>query len=647
MPHRIVSLLSILLMLALAGMAHAAESTRTVLHLLDYIAVDYAGAVEAGKIRSADEYKEMREFAGQAQALIAGLPTHPAQPALLAEARGLVQGIEAKAAAPEISAKAGALRWAVIRAYNVQVSPKSAPDLKRGAGLYAAQCAACHGAAGRGDGPAAKGLDPMPSNFHDLGRMAQRSVYGLYNTVTLGVDGTAMASFAQLSEEDRWALAFFVGNFPADDAVRTKGAALWRAGQGRDAFPDLANVATLSMNEVKERFGDDGVALQAFLRDSPQALAAMKPAPLEFAVAALAKSLDAYRQGARADAAQFAIQAYLEGFELVEASLQNIDAELMTRIEREMMAYRSAVQSGASVTQVEREAGIVLASLAEARAKLSGARISQAATFVSALVILLREGAEAILVVAAILAFTARAGRKDARRWVHVGWVAALALGFATWVVSNHLVEISGASREIAEGVTALVAAAMLLYVGYWLHSKSHSQAWQSFIGSKVTRTLSAGTVWTLGLVSFLAVYREAFETVLFYQALSTQAGPQGHAALLGGLAAGAALLVALAWVILRASVKLPIGLFFSVSGIVLVILAVIFTGQGIAALQEAGKIGSDAVSFIRLPLLGIYPTLQTLTAQAGTIVISAFALWWATRARNFFTDDATPGGGL
>lgn len=647
MLYRIVSLLSILLLLTLSGIAYGAESTRTVLHLLDYIAVDYAGAVEDGKIKSVDEYKEMREFAGQAQEMIKGLQANPAQPALLAEATSLAQAIDAKTATSVISTRASALRWAVIRAYNVQVTPKSAPELKRGAGLYAAQCAVCHGVGGRGDGPAAKGLDPKPSDFHDLNRMAQRSAYGLYNTVTLGVDGTAMASFGQLSEQDRWALAFFVANFSADDAVRTKGAALWRAGKGRDQFPDIANVVTLSTNEVKERFGDDGVALQAFLRDSPQALMAAKPAPIEFAVAALDKSLDAYRQGARAEAAQLAIQAYLEGFELIEASLQNVDPELMTRIEREMMAYRSAIQSGAPVTQVEREASVVIASLDEARAKLAGSRISQTTTFVSALVILLREGAEAILVVAAILAFTTRAGRKDARRWVHVGWIAALALGLVTWVVSNYLVEISGASREITEGVTALVAAAMLLYVGYWLHSKSHSQAWQKFIGNKVTSTLSAGTVWTLGLVSFLAVYREAFETVLFYQALLTQAGPQGHAALLGGLVAGAALLVAVAWTILRASVKLPIGLFFSVSGIVLVVLAVIFTGQGIAALQEAGKIGSDAVSFIRLPLLGIYPTLQTLTAQAAAIVISAVALWWATRARKSVMDDATTGAGL
>lgn len=647
MFRRIVSLLSILLMLALAGIAHAAESTRTVLHLLDYITVDYAGAVEDGKIKSADEYAEMREFAGQAQALIKDLPANPAQPALLADATELAHGIGAKITASEIATRASALRWAVIRAYNVQVTPKSAPDLKRGAGLYAVQCVACHGAEGRGDGPAATGLEPRPSDFHDFERMAQRSVYGIYNTVTLGLDGTAMTAFSQLSEEDRWALAFFVANFSADVAVRAKGAALWRAGKGRDQFPDLTNVATLSMSEVKERFGDDGVALQAFLRDSPQALAIAKPAPIEFAAAALAKSLDAYRQGARAEAAQLAIQAYLEGFELIESSLQNVDAKLMTRIEHEMMAYRSAIQSGAPISQVERAASVVIASLDDARAKLDDKQISEATTFVSALVILLREGAEAILVVAAILAFTARAGRKDARRWVHAGWIVALALGLVTWAVSNYLVEISGASREITEGVTALVAAALLLYVGYWLHSKSYNQSWQKFIGTKVTSTLSTGTVWTLALVSFLAVYREAFETVLFYQALSTQAGPQGHGALLGGLIVGAVLLMAVVWAILRASVKLPIALFFSVSGIVIVILAVIFTGQGIAALQEAGKIGADAVSFIRLPLLGIYPTLQTLIAQAGVIVISTLALWWSVRASKSVTDNTTPGEGL
>lgn len=622
-----------LLFLALAGVVRAAEPAQTVPHLLDYIAVDYAEAVENGKVKNADEYKEMSEFVEQVQVLIKGLPENEARARLQSEAAALATHIGVKASPAEVAAKATALRWALIRAYHLEIAPQAAPDLRAGASLYEQQCATCHGAQGKGDGPAAKELEPAPSNFHDTERMASRSVYGLYNTITLGVEGTGMASFKHLSEENRWALAFYVANFVPDETTRERGAALWTTGKGRDSFPDLNNVATLSANEAKEQFGEDGVALQAYLRANPQALIAGKPTPLEFASAMLDKSLDAYRQGARAEATQLAIQAYLEGFELIEANLQNVDAALMAHTEREMMAYRRLLQSGAALKQVEQQVSVVQALLVEAREKLGSVQLSQATTFVSALVILLREGAEAILVVAAILAFLARAGRPEARHWVHAGWIAALALGLVTWLVSNYLVEISGAGREITEGVTALAAAAMLLYVGYWLHSKSHSKAWQKFIADKVSGALSRGTVWTLALISFFAVYREAFETVLFYQALAAQSGPEGHGALLGGLTLAAVLLVAVAWAILRASVKLPIGLFFSVSGIVLVILAIVFTGQGIAALQEAGKIGADAVAFIAIPMLGVYPTLQTLTAQAAMTALSALGLWWAARA--------------
>ncbi len=631
MHRRLIVLSSAFLFLVFAA-ARAAEPSQTVLHLLDYIAVDYAEAVADGKIKNADEYKEMREFADQVQASIKSLPVNEGRAALHSEAVTLATQIGTKASPAEVAAQATALRWAVIRAYDLKLAPKVAPDVNVGASLYENQCAACHGAQGHGDGAAGRGLDPAPSNFHDNDRMAQRSVYGLYNTITLGVVGTGMASYGHLSEADRWALAFYVANFPSKDEARAQGAALWVAGKGRGSFPDLTNLATLSANETRERFGKDGVALQAYLIASPATVAAAKPSPIQFAIAALDQSLDAYRRGARAEATALAIQAYLEGFELIESSLQNVDAVLMLSAEREMMAYRGLLQSGATLQQAETQAAAARALLVEAREKLGGVKLAPETMFVSALVILLREGAEAILVVAAILAFLTRAGRAEARRWVHVGWIAALAFGVITWLISSHLVEISGASREITEGVTALVAAAMLLYVGYWLHSKSHSAAWQQFIGKKMSGALSSSTIWTLALISFLAVYREAFETVLFYQALSAQAGPEGHAALWGGLMTGSVLLVAVAWAIQRASVRLPVGLFFSFSGILLLVLAIVFTGQGIAALQEAGEIGTDPVRFVSVPLLGIYPTLQTLTAQAVAIALSVLGLWWATR---------------
>ncbi len=629
-------LLLTLALLSAATAAHARDETQTILHLLDYLAVDYPAAVgQDGRLKNPDEYREMVEFAAQMRRAIERLPEKAAKSELRREAMRLEAQIARKAAAAKVAEGARALSRRLISAYGVQAVPRTVPDLARAASLYRTQCAGCHGVEGRGDGPAARGLDPAPSDFHDTQRMAKRSLYGLYNTITLGVPGTAMRSYEALGENDRWALAFYVATLGAEEAQRERGAALWAAGQGRGLFPDVELLVTRTAEEVEAGGGEDARAVRAYLVAHPEAVIAGKGDEIGEAMASLEESLSAYREGRREEAIHRAVQAYLEGFELAESKLESVAPALRVEIEREMMAYRALVQSGAAYPMVEQKAQALHTLLEEARARIgvgAAAASSGLAMFTAAFVTLLREGAEAILVVAAMLAFVARAGAVRARRWVHAGWIAALVAGVATWAVSARLVAISGASRETTEGVTALAAAAMLLYVGYWLHSRSHGEAWQRFITEKVGGALTRGTAWTLALLSFLAVYRESFETVLFYQALSAQAGPGGHGALFGGLVSAALLLFALAWAVLRASVRLPLGPFFSVSGLLLLVLAVVFTGQGVAALQKAGKIGIDSVSFVSIPMLGIYPTLETLCAQAVVIALSGLGLWWTLR---------------
>jgi high-affinity iron transporter len=616
----------------------AEDGAQTLLHLLDYIAVDYGGAVgEGGKVQDSGEYREMREFAAQVRAAIERLPANPAKTEIARTAARLETRIAQRAAAHEVAEDVLALRQRLIDAYGVQAVPRRAPDLARGASLYSSACAGCHGLDGRGDGPAARGLDPAPSDFHDTQRMAKRSLYGLYSTITFGVEGTAMQAYQALSEADRWALAFHVANLAAEPAQRNRGAALWAAGRGREAFPDLERLVMRSAEEVGAEHGEAALAVRTYLIAHPEVLSPAGDDEIDRAAAALEKSLVAYRAGRRHEAIQQAIEAYLDGFELAESKLKGVAAALTAEIEREMMAYRALLQAGAAIDTVQDKARRLHSLLAEARARLGAGRegASVLTTFAAAFVTLLREGIEAILVVAAILSFLARAGADQARRWVHAGWIAALLFGFATWGVSSELIEISGASRETTEGVTALVAAAMLLYVGYWLHSRSHSQAWQAFLTEKIGGALSRGTTLSLALISFLAVYRESFETVLFYQALAMQAGPSGRGALLGGVAVAALLLLAVAWAILRASVRLPLGLFFTLSGYLLLVLAVVFTGQGVAALQKAGQIGIDSVDFVTVPMLGIYPTLQTLGAQAAVIAAGGLALWWTLHKRD------------
>jgi high-affinity iron transporter len=498
--------------------------------------------------------------------------------------------------------------------------------------VFDAQCSSCHGASGRGDGPTAKGMDPAPANFHDGERMRQRSVYGLYNTITLGVGGTRMQGFRALSDDQRWALAFYVASLRQGADALQAGEAAWAQGQHKQTFAGLKELVTQSPAEVQSRHGDAAVQAQAWLVARPEALPGASSSPLQFARTQLDESMKRYALGERDAARQLAIAAYLEGFELVENSLDRVAPELRLQIEREMMALRNSIGDAKPAAEVSAQSARIQALLDQAQDKMSGDGLDASTAFFSSLLILLREGLEAILVLAAIVAFVRKTGRRDAMRWIHVGWIAAVVLGALTWFVADRLIAISGASRELTEGFTALVAAAMLLYVGYWLHSKSYAQAWQQFIRDQVNAALGKGTLWAMAAVSFLAVYRELFEIVLFYQALWVQAGDSGRHAVLAGIGAAAALLTALTWLILKFSVRLPLAPFFAATAGLLALLAVVFAGHGVAALQEAGVVNASPVHFVTIPQLGMHATLQGVLTQLAALTLVAFGVWLSRR---------------
>jgi high-affinity iron transporter len=613
--------------------AQPADGPQTIVHMLDYVAVDYPEFVRDGVVVDQAEYDEQLEFVTQVRARLGELPARAGRAELTEHADRLVVLVKAKGPGAEVAALASQLRWAVIKAYGVEVAPKRPPDLRPAAAIYAAQCAACHGATGLGDGPAGQGLDPRPSNFHDDDRMAQRSVYGLYSTITLGVDRTGMASFRGLSEEQRWSLAFHVANLGRSEAEVRRGAELWQARQGKEVFADLASIATRSAREVEAQGGADAVSVLDYLRTRPEVFAGSGNAAIATSLRLLRESVDAYRRGRARQAQDLAVASYLDGFELVEASLDALDRSVRTAVEAEMIRYRGLLRDGAPLPQVEAQAAKIEGLLGRARDLLEAGSLPAGALFLSSVIILLREGLEAVLVVAAIIALLVKSDRRDALPWVHWGWIAALLLGGLTWVVASYVVSISGATREVTEGVTALIAAATLLYVGFWMHDKSHARQWQAYVAQRLQGALSARTLVALALVSFLAVYREVFETVLFYQALSLQAGPDGHVALLGGLLAGSAVLGVLSWLIVRGVVRLPLGVFFGVSSVLIALLAVVLAGKGIAALQEAGWLPIHAVNAPSLPALGVYPNLQGLLLQAALVLIIAVGFAYTLRA--------------
>jgi high-affinity iron transporter len=595
-----------------------------ILHLLDYISVEYPQFVKAGKVTDMSEYAEQVEFSLQVADAVSKLPPRPERDALTTSANNLAKLIADKGNGPRVAQDARALQRGLIKTYRIQIAPARVPDLSDAANLYQLNCATCHGEAGDGDGPQAAALDPRPTSFRDHVRQFERSVYGLYNTISLGVDGTGMPAFSNLRADDRWALAFYISQFVSTDEERGLGRQLWERPGMRTLFPNLSDLVGATPAETL-RVGSTAYQVLAYLRAHPAMIPSRDAAsPLSIAATKILESLELYRQGNQEAAFRVAISAYLEGFELAEADLDRIDHSRRNRIEQDMLAYRNLIRSGAEVEAVEQKALGLKKSIEEFAALGVRAELSASGAFVSALIIVAREGLEAILVLAAVAAFLIKSGRREGLKHLHVGWIAALLLGVATWLAASTLVEISGAQREVTEGLTALLSAALLLYAGYWLHSRSHASRWQSFIRGQVGDTLSQGTLYGIGLVSFLAVYREVFETVLFMQALWIQSDSASRGGLIAGVASAGVLLALLAWFISHYGAKLPLRLFFGLSSLFLAALAVVFAGKGVAALQAAGKLPVDPVAISGVPALGIYPSVEGLGLQALLVMAIA-----------------------
>jgi high-affinity iron transporter len=606
------------------------QDVATTWRLLDYIAVDYPGAVSNGRIVSQAEYQEMAEFSASVSERLSALPMRPARSGLVGEARQLQQAIQAKADPALVAGHAHKLAAELLIAYPVPLAPGEVPDVSRGAALFRENCSSCHGVKGEGPSGAFAKLDPPPIAFADQQRARERSIFGLYQVISQGLEGTAMQSFAALPNEDRWALAFQAGSFAYGDVKQ--GERIWREDEAvRKLIPDMASLVATTPAELEAKIGPQKArAIIAFLRANPGAVISAEPATLQLARDRLRQSLDAYVAGDRKKATDLALSAYLDGFEPVEAVLATRDGDLMTQVEQAMGGFRIAITRDEPPAALGQRLAQTEALLDRAEAALAPEAESDVSTFLGAFTILLREGLEALLVVIAMIAFLRKAERAEALPYVHGGWVVALLAGAATWAVATYAIGISGASRELTEGFGSLLAAVILLSVGIWMHSKSQAEEWRRYIREKMQGALSKGSAWFLFSLAFIVVYREVFETILFYAALST---PGNGMTVLAGAVSGILILAAIAWAMLRYSRTLPITEFFKYSAILIAILTVVLAGKGVGALQEAGIVPITPLAGIpRITVLGLFPTVEGVATQA--LMLAAIVVGFRTTSR-------------
>ncbi len=602
--------------------------------MVDYIGGDYQNAVLNGEVINSDEYNEMLEFSAETKELFQSLKSSDGDKASIeSEINELSTLITSKSSVQDVEQVSNAIKEKIISSYGIIPHPEKRPSLQVGKELYANNCSQCHGMTGAGDGSLAQGLNPPPTVLVDPDFYSGLSPFKVHNTMTFGIAGTAMPAFPQISDDKKWDVAFYVMSLGAANENSNSWAQITPS--LTNEIKDYKNLAVLSNDQIVHEINpnlsdeDQDIAISYLRTGMFDDTAASTSSAIAMTSELLNDSLILYKSGKTQESFETALDAYLLGFEQVEPDLFVKDRKFTAEMEANFGDYRNAVKSGKNIDEVEILNAKLQENLVSAAGILESESSSKFISFLNSFAIMVREGLEAILIIAAIIAFLNATGSRKSIKYIHYGWIAAIGAGILTWFLAKTVISISGAQREIIEGITALMAAAVLFYVSYWLITKIEVKKWKEYIQGKVENAVSRNSVIALASVSFFAVYREAFETVLFYQALWYQA-ENSHSAVIWGIVAGAAVLVVLFYVIFKMALRIPIKYFFTFTSIFLYFLAFILLGKGIKELQEAGVINTTPLEFLPyIDTIGFYPTLETSVPQAILVLAFIFATFW------------------
>ena len=588
------------MLLSIARLAEAsgvaADPTTSGFHhlvaILQYLEADYPAAVAS---QAATELDEQRAFAADAVATARRIGPRATQ--FLPRLEALRVRVEKADDAVGVSRDCAALVEELVAVAGLSRSPRVPPDLQQGKTLYQEACAACHAADGSANVPIAATMSPKPANFLDPERMGGLTPYKAFNAVGFGVRGTAMPSFATLDERQRWAVAFYVMTLrhaaPSSDAAC-------------EATPRLSleQLATSTDDTLSAAYGPGAIGCFRHripkVDEESQLVSAREQVEQAIALA----------QSGQWEAAQKAVlDAYLLGIEPVEALLRARDPGLVTELETAFGRTRVALQAHRpeAVDEARRLVGVL------DRARKTGqTRSSPTAVFWFSLLIIVREGFEATIIIAALIAVLKKMKQREQERIVHAGWISAIFAGAVAFFFGQRF--IAGANRERIEGIFALVAVAMLLHAAFWLNARAHTRKMMGELREKMQTALGKQSSFALFSIAFIAMFRESIETAVFLQGLTIDS-PK---AVVWGTLVGIVALLALVFSVDRLGLRLPMTTLFKVSTVVLVVTAVVLLGKGIHALQEIGTIPLRPVRFVRIDFLGIFPDATGLVAQGA-----------------------------
>lgn len=321
------------------------------------------------------------------------------------------------------------------------------------------------------------------------------------------------------------------------------------------------------------------------------------------------------------EGASESIQTLRNSWLLIEGIVLTQSSAVYSSMERDMVtAY---AQLSATPPQAQ-EAAVTIAHM---HADLQPLAAKTSYTMLDATTIILREGLEALLVVIALLGFLKKAGHEDKKKWIWFGVYGGLIVSLALGIVVQQLFSASafGNNNFLIAGCTGVFAALMLLYMSYWLHSKSSTSNWQSYIRNQSVKALATGSLASLSLLAFLAVFREGTETVLFMIGMASSIS---LASLLSGIGLGVGMLLIIAFLILKIGLRIPMRPFFLISSVFVFYLCFKFAGMGVHGLQLAGYLPATTADWLpSWDAIALYPTLESAIPQFLLLLLALLAV--------------------
>ena len=340
----------------------------------------------------------------------------------------------------------------------------------------------------------------------------------------------------------------------------------------------------------------------------------------------MAKVLQLYESGKVDDAIDESGNIYFDEYE--ESGMENIvgakNTQLKLDTEASFNKISALMRAGASKEQIVAAQNKLFDQLTQSLELTK--KSSNWDLFLYAFIIILREGFEALIIVAAVIALLIKSGNSKHLNIVYSALGVAVVLSIATAYGLNYIFgsENAGQTREVMEGAVMLIAVVLLFYVGFWLLSNASSKKWSAYIQGQISNSLSSGDSKMLWWTVFLAVYREGAETVLFYLALLFDAkSPAATSMVAVGFVAGLVALIVVYVIIKKFSLKIAIKPFFIATSVIIFYMSVVFVGKGVMELVE-GKVFVPTVidGLPTITWIGFYPYVQSLVPQAVMIVL-------------------------